>query len=134
MQIPPRKNTIDNNHRSVYFKIIYQVPTLSKYLHCNSIPVAVFNYEALLNRKQSYRELKQFILNTVNNREALLHGFEIPVHPESSQHVTPTEHTILIKIDSHFKMFCLMKDLKQRFRWLLFLVVITNIIFSLLPQ
>lgn len=134
MQIPPRKNTIGNSHRSVYFKIIQQVPTLSKYLHCNSIPVAVFNYEALLNRKQSHRELKQFILNTVNNREALLHGFEIPVHPESSQHVTPTEHTILIKIDSHFKMFCLMKDLKQRFKWLLFLVVITNIIFSLLPQ
>lgn len=126
MQIPPRKNTIDNSHRSVYFKIIYQVPTLSKYLHYNSIPVAVFNYEALLNRKQSRRELKQFILNTVNNREALLHGFEIPVHPETSQHVMPTEHTTLIKTDSHFRMFCLVKDLKQRFRWLLFLAVITK--------
>lgn len=128
MQIPPRKNTIHNSHRSVYFKIIYQVLTLSKYLHYNSIPVAVFNYEALLNRKQSHRELKQFILNTVNNRESLLHGFEIPVHPESSQHGMPTEHTILIKIDSHLKMFCLMKDLKQRFRWLLFSVVITKYI------
>lgn len=94
MQIPPQKNTIGTNHRSVYFKIIYQVPTLSKYLHYNSILVAVFNYEVLLNRKQSHRELKQFILNTVNNREALLHGFEISVHPESSQHVTPTEHRI----------------------------------------
>ena len=117
MQIPPRKNTIDNNHRSVYFKTIYQVPSLSKYLHYNSIPVAVFNYEVLLNRKQPHRELKQFILNTVNNKEALLRGFAFPLHPENSQHVTPTEHTLLIKIDSHSKMFCLMKGLKYRFKW-----------------
>jgi hypothetical protein len=61
-------NTIGNSHRSVYFKIIYQVPALSKYLHYNSIPVAAFNYEVLLNRKQSHRELKQFILNTINKR------------------------------------------------------------------
>lgn len=87
------------------------------------------NYEVLLNRKQSHRELKQFILNTVNNRETLLHRFEISVHPESSQHVTPTEHTVLIKmikIDSHFKMLCFLKDLKQRLKWLVFLVAITK--------
>lgn len=119
MQISPRKNTIGKNHRSVYFKIIYQVP------HCQNtciiIPFQLLfsNYEVLLNRKQSHRELKQFILNTVNNRETLLHRFEISVHPESSQHVTPTEHIVLIKmikIDSHFKMLCLLKDLKQRLK------------------
>lgn len=128
MQILPRQNTIGKNHSSVYFKIIYQVPTLSKYLHYNSIPVVVFNYEVLLNRKQSHGEPKQFILNTVNNWEPLLHGFDISVHPESSQNVTSTEHTVLIKmikIDSHLKMLCLMKDHKQRLIWLRFLVVIT---------
>ena len=94
--------------------------------------VAVFNYEVLLNRKQPHRELKQFILNTVNNKEALLRGFAIPLHPENSQHVTPTEHTLLIKIDSHSKMFCLMKGLKYRFKWFWFFIVILNIVFSLL--
>ena len=112
MQIPPRKNTIHNNHRSVYFKTIYQVPSLSKYLHYDSIPVAAFNYEVLLNKQQPHRELKQFILKTVNNKESLLHGFAIPLHPENSQHVTPTEHILLIRRDSHSKMLCFMKGLK----------------------
>lgn len=94
------------------------MPTLSKYLHYNSIPVTVVNYEVLLNRKQSHRQLKQFILNTINNREARLRGFEISDPPESPQRVPPTEHTVLIKADSHFKVLCLMKALKYRLEWL----------------
>lgn len=127
MQIVPRKNNIGKNHRSIYFKIIYQVPTLSKYLHYNSTPVAVFNYE-VLNRKQSHREPKQFILNTIHNGECRPHGFETSALPESLQHVTSTARTVLIKIpriDSHLKVLCLRKDHKQRLQWLRFLVIIT---------
>lgn len=59
---------------------------IEKYLHYNFIPVAVFNYEVLLNGKQSYRELKQFILNTINNRETQLLEFKILAYFESSVH------------------------------------------------